>query len=173
MRIHKTAKVNIILLIMVCVLCSCGTSRQTSKKLTNLSRQTGIQLNKHDNIKLYEECAKWLGTPHCSKANNKNCFDCSGFVVQVYTTVFGKNIGRSSQDMLTQHCHKKSKRALKEGDLVFFNTSNKPKSKTANHVGIYLKEGSFIHTSTSRGVIISNLSEPYYIKTWLSGGRVK
>ncbi|MGL4331759.1 MAG: C40 family peptidase [Bacteroidales bacterium] len=173
MTTHKAAYTGFILVALIFMFSSCGTSRQANKKITYLSQQTGIQLNKHDNLKLYEECVKWIGTPHCSRSNNKNCFDCSGFVVQVYTTVFGKNIGRSSQEMMTEYCHKKNKRSLKEGDLVFFNTSNKPKSKNANHVGIYLKEGAFIHTSTSKGVMISNLSEPYYLKTWLSGGKVK
>ncbi|MEI3125524.1 MAG: NlpC/P60 family protein [Odoribacter splanchnicus] len=55
--------------------------------------------------------------------------------------------------------------------LVFFNTSRKRKG--INHVGLFLKNGYFIHASTSRGVIISNLKEDYYRKTWKQGGRVK
>jgi probable lipoprotein NlpC len=61
---------------------------------------------------------------------------------------------------------------LSSGDLVFFNTSRK-KRKGINHVGLFLKNGYFIHASTSRGVIISNLKEDYYRKTWKQGGRVK
>ncbi|MGL5273557.1 MAG: NlpC/P60 family protein, partial [Phocaeicola sp.] len=45
--------------------------------------------------------------------------------------------------------------------------------KQATHVGVYLKNSLFIHTSTSRGVMLSNLNEPYYKKHWLSGGRKK
>jgi len=60
---------------------------------------------------------------------------------------------------------------LQEGDLVFFNT-NGNKRKTPSHVGIYLKDGRFIHTSTSKGVMVNNLNEPYYKRTWLTGGRV-
>ncbi|MGL5790189.1 MAG: NlpC/P60 family protein, partial [Bacteroidales bacterium] len=47
------------------------------------------------------------------------------------------------------------------------------KSKKASHVGIYLQNGSFVHTSTRKGVIISNLNEPYYLNTWLSGGEIQ
>ncbi|WP_286076278.1 C40 family peptidase, partial [Parabacteroides goldsteinii] len=61
---------------------------------------------------------------------------------------------------------------LQEGDLVFFKTGG-GKKKTPNHVGIYLKNGKFIHTSTSRGVMVSSLSEPYYTRSWITGGRVK
>ena len=60
---------------------------------------------------------------------------------------------------------------LEEGDLVFF--KNARKSRTASHVGIYLKDYKFIHASTSDGVIVSDLREPYYDKTWLAGGRFR
>lgn len=162
-----------LLVFFLLLLTSCGTTRKMNKKIAYLSSETGIPLNKHDNLKLYEESAKWLGTPHCSRTRSNKCFDCSSFVAEVYKAVYQKTIGRSSQDMLTKHCRPKNKRALKEGDLVFFNTSNKPNAKTTNHVGIYLKEGAFVHASTSKGVIISNLREPYYVKTWLTGGKVK
>ena len=58
-----------------------------------------------------------------------------------------------------------------EGDLLFF-TSNRSKRKVA-HVGIYLKNGKFIHASTSKGVIVSSLNEQYYTQYRLRGGRVK
>ena len=41
------------------------------------------------------------------------------------------------------------------------------------HVGIYLKNGKFIHASTSKGVIVSRLSEDYYTRHWISGGRIR
>jgi len=55
--------------------------------------------------------------------------------------------------------------------LVFF-TSRASRKKVA-HVGIYLKDGKFIHASTSQGVIVSNLREKYYTQHWLCGGRIK
>ena len=61
---------------------------------------------------------------------------------------------------------------LKAGNLVFFNTSQK-KKKGINHVGLFLKNGYFIHASTSKGVIISNLKEAYYHKAWKQGGQVR
>ena len=45
--------------------------------------------------------------------------------------------------------------------------------KKVAHVGIYLKNGKFIHSSTSKGVIVSNLNENYYTKHWISGGRIR
>ena len=45
--------------------------------------------------------------------------------------------------------------------------------KKVAHVGIYLKDGKFVHASTGQGVIVSSLKEDYYTKHWLCGGRVK
>jgi lipoprotein Spr len=74
--------------------------------------------------------------------------------------------------MLKHDCRKISRDELKEGDLVFFRTEGGRK-KSPNHSGIYLKNGKFIHTSTSRGVMVSSLREPYYLRTWVAAGRVK
>ena len=56
------------------------------------------------------------------------------------------------------------------GDLVFFAT--KKGGSRVGHVGIYIGDGEFIHSSSSRGVIVSNLSEPYYKSHFYSAGRV-
>ena len=74
-------------------------------------------------------------------------------------------------EALKSRSNKIAKRNLKEGDLLFF-TSNRSKRKVA-HVGIYLKNGKFIHASTSKGVIVSRLSEDYYNRHWISGGRIR
>ncbi|MDO7743749.1 MAG: NlpC/P60 family protein, partial [Pedobacter sp.] len=57
---------------------------------------------------------------------------------------------------------------LKEGDLVFF----KIKSTRITHIGIYLGDDRFAHASSSRGVVISNLNEPYYSRFFYKGGRI-
>ncbi|MFA6833490.1 MAG: NlpC/P60 family protein, partial [Bacteroidaceae bacterium] len=62
-----------------------------------------------------------------------------------------------------------TKNRLREGDLVFFSTSRT--RKQVNHVGIYLKNNLFIHTSSSKGVMVSNLNESYFKRNWISGGR--
>jgi lipoprotein Spr len=61
-----------------------------------------------------------------------------------------------------------NKEELKEGDLVFF----KINSRAISHVGVYLGDNKFAHASSSRGVMISNLNEPYWRRYYYKGGRL-
>ena len=65
---------------------------------------------------------------------------------------------------------KVSKNNLMSGDLVFFSTGKKGK---VSHVGVYLKDGKFIHASSSRGVVVSDLNQNFYKNNFISGGKVK
>lgn len=167
------------LLLLLC-LTSCGSQKPRKVALPadfkgpkELARLYGLRITPEDNIFLYNEGARWLGVRHKLGGSTKRGVDCSGFVSIVYREVYGKQLARSSADMLKRDCRKVSRGKLQEGDLVFFKTGSGGKRGVPNHVGIYLKNGSFIHASTSGGVMVSKLSEPYYARTWLTGGRVK
>ncbi len=136
-----------------------------------LGRLYGMKITPNDNIFLYNEGARWLGVPHRMGGTTKRGVDCSGFVSIVYQNVYRKTLARSSSEILKKNCKRIRRGKLKEGDLVFFYTG-RGKKRQPSHVGIYLKNGKFIHTSTSRGVMVSSLNEPYYLRTWLCGGRV-
>lgn len=164
-------------LISALLFTSCGSRKKVIlpadfKGPAELSRLYGVRLTPKDNIYLYNEGAKWLGTPYRSGGLTKRGVDCSGLVTNVYREVYGKNLSRSSADIPKKNCRKVGRSRLEEGDLVFFRTDGSRK-KTPNHVGIYLKNGRFIHASSSRGVMVSSLSEPYYTRCWITGGRVK
>ena len=58
---------------------------------------------------------------------------------------------------------------LREGDVVFFLNSK----GNVGHVGIYLRDDLFVHSSTSNGVIISSLENSYWKKHFYKGGRHK
>jgi lipoprotein Spr len=58
---------------------------------------------------------------------------------------------------------------MREGDLVFFKIGQ----NTVSHVGVYLTNDRFVHASTSSGVMISDLKEPYWKKYYAGGGRME
>ncbi|MES2560151.1 MAG: NlpC/P60 family protein [Bacteroidota bacterium] len=133
-----------------------------------LSEKLNLPLTDSDNVKLYSFVADWLGTPHQMGKCTKEAVDCSCYVRLMYEEVYGKTIPRSSKEMFDASSRLNNEE-LQEGDLVFFNI----KTSKVSHVGVYLKEGWFAHVSTSKGVMINNLSEKYYAKYYLRGGRLK
>jgi len=82
--------------------------------------------------------------------------------------VYKKTIS-SSTKALVEETKKIKDSDLKEGDLVFFNTDG----KKISHVGVYLQNNKFVHASTKKGVMISDLNEPYFKKTYVHAARVK
>ncbi|MDR0572456.1 MAG: C40 family peptidase [Tannerella sp.] len=148
-------------------------TKYDNRTLSRLSKKIGLRLTQADNIALYDACRGWLGVKYRSGGNSKKGVDCSGLVSILYRQVYGIGLERNSAGMLRKNCAPINRKNLREGDLVFFKTPGSGSPKTPTHVGVYLKNGKFIHSSASNGVIISSLSEPYYVRTWITGGRVK
>jgi cell wall-associated NlpC family hydrolase len=162
---------------MISICLSCATRRHaatlSAPELAEvLSYRLGMSVTSNDNLELYDLISKWIGTPHKMGQSSKKGTDCSGFVSIICKEIYGKNLERSSAAMLKVNCRKVlHQENLREGDLVFFYTGKL--SQTPSHVGIYLKDGKFAHSSTTNGVIVSSLNEPYYVKRWISGGIIK
>lgn len=117
---------------------------------------------------LVAEAARWLGVPYKYAGNDKKGVDCSGLTSQVFLKTLNVKMPRSSREQ-QQWCINIRKENLQPGDLVFFATGSD--RNRVSHVGIYIGSGDIIHASSSRGVIISNLTENYYLKRYHSSGR--
>lgn len=156
-------------LLLLC-LSSCHTSapRLDYRALARASVQLGMDIGPKDNHRLYLTAAEWIGTPYRSGGHTKRGTDCSGLTGEIYRKVYRMRLPRSTGEQLAA-CHKVARRGLKEGDLVFFHNGKSRKKVT--HVGVYLKDGKFVHASTSRGVIVSSLDENYWRRCWMRGGR--
>lgn len=127
----------------------------------------GIPLSDGDNDLLYRTIAEWIGTPYRYGGTTKAGVDCSAFVGSVYMTVYGVKLHRVADD-IRKDVTLIRRGELAEGDVVFFTNSK----GRVSHVGIYLKEGLFAHSSTSRGVIVSRIDDGYWSKHFYGGGRV-
>lgn len=131
------------------------------------SQVMGVALDATSNVKLYKFIYEWIGTPYRYAGNTQKGIDCSAFTKAIYEKVFNTAIARNSREIFSM-VNPLSKGDLKEGDLVFF----KIKSRSINHIGLYLGDNRFAHASTSRGVVISNLNDPYYSRYFYKGGKI-
>lgn len=144
-------------------------NNQVPTQTTNDWSRLEIELGPNDNANLYRELKSWLGTPYQYAGNTRSGVDCSGLVVQVFRTVYGKQLERNSARIFERNCRKIAQEDLREGDLVFFITNG---GERINHVGIYLKEGKFVHAS-SHGVRVDDLLQRYYATHFEAAGRLK
>ena len=84
--------------------------------------------------------------------------DCSGMVSFIYGRAAGVKVKGSAAD-IARISRPIEPEFLRPGDLVFFNTRNRPFS----HVGIYLGDARFVHAPSSNGrVRIDRLNDRYY-----------
>lgn len=108
----------------------------------------------------------WLGTPYKYGKASKSGTDCSGYVMNIYREKTGISLPHSSSQMF-QMGKKIGKDELKTGDLVFFGGGG-----GVDHVGVYLDDGNFTHASTSRGVMISPLTDSYWQPRYKGARRI-
>ncbi len=133
------------------------------------SQELGFRLSGKEDPILIAEVASWLRVPYRNGGSTRVGVDCSGFVFSVYRNAHQLELPRTTegQARLTRRV---GRSRLKVGDLVFFRTTSRRK---ITHVGIYLGGDKFIHASTSRGVIVSDLNETYYANSFRHGGRIR
>ncbi len=115
---------------------------------------------------LRNEIRHWKYTPYQWGGDSRKGTDCSGLVMSVYKYVFGIRLPRSTNDQIRTGTYV-SQRKLQAGDLVFFMLPEK-----IRHVGIYLGKGEFVHTSSSKNVIISHIGDAYWHSTYETSRRI-
>ena len=142
----------LIILALIITMSSCNATKRTTASVNQAKLESQFQQFKNTKY-------KYGGT-------DRRGFDCSGFTLTVYKNAFNINLPRTTDAMSTLG-KKVSKRKLKPGDLVFFRPSRK-----YDHVGIFIGNRTFIHSSTSRGVIKSNLNNPYWKKKYRFAKRI-
>lgn len=155
----------VIFLLLAIALASCKSTSSVANK--NESKRENRSLVNN----LIEKATDNIGVRYKAGGTTKSGFDCSGLV---YTTFESEsiNLPRSSYEQA------KIGKVIplsdaKKGDLIFFKTN---RSRQINHVGLITEVNSdevkFVHSSTSKGVIISSTKESYYKNSFEQVNRV-
>lgn len=143
-------------------------SRQINAALASLEKNNRkveiekIILHERQMDALLAEADSYLGTPYRYGGTSRSGIDCSAFVLSVYGAAMGMELPRVAAAQ-AQQGEKIEKDSLQKGDLVFFSHG----SGRISHVGIVHEvtadgEVKFIHAATSRGVMISPLTDKYW-----------
>lgn len=169
------------LLLMLLLVVSCGSrNKVVEKKSEKRTASSSLRplYSEYDGRNTYfvknvlKDAQDYLGTPYKYAGLTAEGMDCSGLVY----TVFGandKDLPRRSSDMAQQGKFVEVKE-IRPGDLLFFATSG---GTRISHVGIVNEikdrgEITFIHSSTSKGVIISSLNEKYWNNAFIQAQRI-
>ncbi|MBW6501253.1 MAG: C40 family peptidase [Bacteroidales bacterium] len=120
--------------------------------------------------KIIKTAEKYLGVPHCMGGTTSKCMDCSGLLVTVFAA-HGIRLPHNSEEQARYGKIMNRAENLKRGDLVFFVRSYKT-NRFITHSGIYLGNSRFIHASTTKGVTITSLSDPWWSGRFIFGTRL-
>lgn len=142
-------------------------SKQINAALASLETSTRNAENAKASVRntkldaLLAEAESYLGTPYRFGGMSRSGIDCSAFILSVYNAVMGTSLPRVAAAQALEG-ERVDKSDLKKGDLVFFSHGSR-----ISHVGMVhdvTPEGEvrFIHAATSRGVMISPLTDKYW-----------
>lgn len=113
---------------------------------------------------------QYLGVRYSYGGSSPSGFDCSGFTMYIYGQ-YGVSLPHSATSQWTSGLGTRiyNVSELQAGDLVFFRDPSVAGGKACSHVGIYISNGQFIHSSSSAGISISTLTSGYWGSYFVGG----
>lgn len=150
------------LIVLLVVLLLAGCSHHAPPPNANLSDPAAVVIQLNDQLR------RWHGTPYRYGGLSPRGVDCSGFVYLTFRERFSVKLPRSTRAQ-TESGTRIERRDLLPGDLLFFKTGS---GENGLHVGIYATDNTFIHASTSKGVIRSSLDNVYWQRVFWQARRI-
>lgn len=161
----------LLFLVLIVSIASCGSSRKAANnKIKNSSSYKYDPVPEASRIANY--ALDFQGTRYKYGGTTKRGMDCSGLI---YTSFQQEDIQlpRVSREMAKEG-YKIHTNQVNVGDLLFFKTNKR--NRDINHVGLVVEiipgNVSFIHSTTSRGVIVSSLNEKYWNSAYVMARRL-
>lgn len=163
----------LLLIFALITMVSCGSTKRVAPKKTYKKPRTSTS-NSQPSLadKVVWTAVSYKGTPYRLGGTSKSGMDCSGLI---YTSFKKRNVNlaRTSRAMYQQG-QPIPLQKVKRGDLLFFKTSRK--RGKVNHVGLVTSVKNrtiyFIHSTSSRGVLVSSLRERYWNRAFIKAKRV-
>jgi cell wall-associated NlpC family hydrolase len=140
-------------IVLILIICLSGCVSQPQRITPSASVSIGEGEVRQRLLAHYSE---WQGVPYRLGGADKRGVDCSAFTQLAFREQLGFDLPRTTEGQVKRG-RQVSPTSLEPGDLLFYHSSVK-----VRHVGIYLGDGQFMHASTSRGVMISELNNPYW-----------
>jgi probable lipoprotein NlpC len=145
-----------------------GLTDMDMEMLAEISERLDLDVDGSENPELLFAIESWMGTPYRYGGCSRFGVDCSCLVKAIYDEVFGVELTRTSRSMYDT-LPPVDPEDMREGDILCFRGR---RGRNIGHVGLYLKDGKFVHASRSNGVIISDIQENYYRKRFAGARRV-
>lgn len=161
---------NLLLLSVFITLVGCSStakkgpeSASTGLKLKSVS--IDLQDSQQVRNELLAQFDLWRGAPYQYGGTSRHGVDCSAYVQNTFINRLGVRLPRTTRTQI-KFGTPVDRTQLAVGDVIFFKVAS-----NTLHNGIYLGKGKFMHASSSKGVTISYLSNPYWQKAYLHARR--
>lgn len=185
-----TRKVCLVLLFLLLI--ACGTKKRTvssssptvtvegSEELPvteetpedSEEEETGYSLSPAKVDEIVNTALGFSGVRYRYGGTNENGLDCSG-LLYVSFKAHDVSLPRVSHEM-AEEGHRIRIKDVEKGDLLFFTTTRR--GRKINHVGLVIEvtgdDIRFIHSTSSRGVIVSSLREGFWNYSFVKATRV-
>ncbi len=146
------------------------TDKNRLKDFLDAGYENVINTHNTNANEIIKTAQKYLGVPHCMGGTTMECMDCSGLLLTVFAN-YGIQLPHNSEEQARYGKIIAGMDELIKGDLVFFIGTYKT-NRFITHSGIYIGNYNFIHTSTSNGVTITSLNDPWWNEKFIFGTRV-